>query len=769
MTTTSAKESNTPLDSQLKALNVRPSEYDLICRGLGREPNFTELCMFSALWSEHCAYKHSRHLLKTLPTQGPAVLQGPGENAGIIDCGDGFHVAFKVESHNHPTYVEPFQGAATGVGGILRDIITMNARPIANLNALRFGELHHSPQASENRRRLKGAVAGIAHYGNCMGIPTIGGDLFIHPSYAGNPLVNAMAIGLMEAGGIMPAGAQGVGNPVLYVGSPTGKDGMGGASFASKALDENASASDRPAVQVGDPFAEKCLMEACLEAFATGLVVSAQDMGAAGLTCATAEMAAKGDKGMRIDLDLVPAREAHMHAWEYLSSESQERFLFVLEKGQEAPVLDIFKKWQVPAVIIGEVLEEERIEVWHHGEKIVDVPAKLLTDDAPTYPPDFEVKESSESKARRLKLAQDGLSDLRLAEVPNVLESLMAAANIADRYPIYEQYDRHVKLNTHLTSDHNTAGLIRLHQPNKAHSLSGPASKALAATLDGNPLHVWLNPYEGSKGIVAEALRNIVCTGATPLAVTNNLNFGNPETPLVAFQLAESVRGIKDACLAFKTPVTGGNVSLYNTNGTEAILPSPTLGMVGVLEDVSLALTPVFKQAGDVVAILGRFAPSLGGSVYQAQQTGHTYGEPPTVDLETEARLANFITQVLVPKRLFNSLQDVSSGGLLPTLVESCFGFRALSQGVSLDVTALVQAVERLDVACFGETHGTYLLSATPDAFSTLETLTQDAGLALIRLGHTQSAEKGLALSCLGESVRVDLARLLQAYTRFIV
>lgn len=765
MTTTSeASATIDTLNSQLKALNVRPSEYDLICNGLGREPNFTELCMFSALWSEHCAYKHSRHLLKTLPTEGDAVLQGPGENAGIIDCGDGFHVAFKVESHNHPTYVEPFQGAATGVGGILRDIITMNARPIANLNALRFGELNNSPQASENKRRLRGAVAGIAHYGNCMGIPTIGGDVFIHPSYAGNPLVNAMSIGLMEAGGIMPAGAKGVGNPVLYVGSPTGKDGMGGASFASKALDEAASASDRPAVQVGDPFAEKCLMEACLEAFATGLVVSAQDMGAAGLTCATAEMAAKGDMGMRIDLDLVPAREANMQAWEYLSSESQERFLFVLEKGKEAPVLDVFKKWQVPAVIIGDVLAEDKIEVWHHGEKVVDVPAKLLTDDAPTYPPDFEVKEQDVSKARRETNAEDHIYDLHLGEIPSVLETLMADANIADRYPIYEQYDRHVKLNTQLTSDHNTAGLIRLQHPNHKGT---PSTKALAATLDGNPLHVWLNPYEGSKGIVAEAVRNIVCTGATPSAVTNNLNFGNPETPLVAFQLAESVRGIKDACLAFKTPVTGGNVSLYNTNGTEAIIPSPTLGMVGVLEDVSLALTPSFKQAGDVVALLGRFAPSLGGSLYQAYKTKHTYGEPPTVDLESEARLADFITQDLAPQKLLNSLQDLSSGGLLPTLVESCFNFRSVSQGVSLDLTPLLQAVPRLDLAIFGETHGSYLLTASPEAFAQIQTLAKDADLELITLGHTQASDDGITLSLGDQRVSIPLTPLLQAFTSF--
>ena len=392
------------------------------------------------------------------------------------------------------------------------------------------------------------------------------------------------------------------------------------------------------------------------------------------------------------------------------------------------------------------------------------MPAKLLTDDAPTYPPDFDVVEESASKIRRLKEANEGIDDLRLADIPNLLESLMADANIADRYPIYEQYDRHVKLNTQLSSDHNTAGLIRLHQPNQKGNAS---KKALAATLDGNPLHVWLNPYEGSKGIVAEAVRNIVCTGATPIAVTNNLNFGNPETPLVAFQLAESVRGIKDACLAFKTPVTGGNVSLYNTNGTEAIIPSPTLGMVGVLDDISLALTPQFKQAGDVVALLGRFAPSLGGSLYQAYKTCDTYGEPPTVDLETEVRLANFITQVFLPQGLLSSLQDISSGGFLPTLVESCLTFRSPSQGVSVDLSLLLKQVPRLDLACFGETHGSYLISATPEAFAQIDRLAQDVGLDLVTLGHALNADEGVKLSLDETSVTIPLKPLVQAFTSF--
>jgi phosphoribosylformylglycinamidine synthase II len=399
---------------QLQALNLRPSEYAKITHHLGRDPNFTELCMFSALWSEHCSYKHSRHLLKKLPTEGPQIVLGPGENAGIVDCGDGLHVAFKVESHNHPTYVEPFQGAATGVGGILRDITTMNARPIGLLNALRFGTAGFTAEGSScqapaaaaeeaaaNRYRFYGAVAGIAQYGNCMGVPTLGGDVHLDESYTHNPLVNAMAIGLMQPGGMMPAGAKGVGNPVLYVGSPTGKDGMGGASFASKALAEGQQATDRPAVQVGDPFLGKLLMEACLEAFASGYVVSAQDMGAAGLTCASAEMAAKGDVGMKLNLDLVPAREPDMLAWEYLASESQERFLLVLEKGKEAQVQAIFDKWQVPAVVIGEVIEAEQLHISHHGEPVVDLPVKLLTDMTPSYAPSGKPAEPLELKARR--------------------------------------------------------------------------------------------------------------------------------------------------------------------------------------------------------------------------------------------------------------------------------------------------------------------------------------------------------------------------------
>jgi phosphoribosylformylglycinamidine synthase len=703
--------------AQLSALNVRVNEYTLICNELGRAPNFTELCMFSALWSEHCSYKHSKYLLKTLPTEGPQVVCGPGENAGIIDVGHGLHVSFKVESHNHPTYVEPFQGAATGVGGILRDIITMNARPVASLNALRFGMIEPEPttsteQAKANKRRLAGAVAGIAHYGNCMGIPTVAGDTFFHPSYDGNPLVNAMSIGIMQPTGMMAAGAKGAGNPVLYVGSPTGRDGMGGASFASKALDDNKKQA-RPAVQTGDPYAEKVMMEACLEAFASGLIVAAQDMGAAGLTCATAEMASKGNVGMRVELDLVPAREAGMQAWEYLSSESQERMLMVLNKGQEAPILEIFKRWRVPAVIIGEVLADERIIITHHGETVVDLPSKLLTDGAPNYIPFENPQEATEAKERRLQPSHQGLPALTVDNVPSVLNRMLHHSNIVSRRPIFQQYDRHVRNNTLLTGDHHSAGLIQLRTADNT-----PTPIALACSLEGNPLHVALNPFVGTQGVVAHAVRNVTCVGAKPLASTNNLNFGNPEQEAVAYELKTSVAGMREACLALNVPVTGGNVSLYNTNGTKAIQPSPTVGIVGVLADKTKVTTPAFKAAGHAIALLGRFAPSLGGSVYQGLLSqGQHWGEPPSICLSTEATLVNLLSDALLPQQLLASCQDVALGGLLTTLV----GCRLMAKNTttseplsfSVNLSSLASRVEPADVAnlFFGETHGCYVVS----------------------------------------------------------
>jgi phosphoribosylformylglycinamidine synthase subunit PurL len=710
------------LQHQLKALNVRPSEYAKILKHLGREPNFTELVMFSALWSEHCSYKHSKHLLKTLPVEGPQIAQGPGENAGIVDCGDGILVAFKVESHNHPTYVEPFQGAATGVGGILRDIFTMNARPIALLNALRFGPTRpmegvEDSQGKANQYRFSQAIAGSAHYGNCMGIATVGGDVGFDPDYSHNPLVNVMALGLMEPNGVMFSGAVGVGNPVVYVGSPTGKDGMGGASFASRSLDTEGAKADRPAVQVGDPFLEKQVMEACLEAFKTGAVLSSQDMGAAGLTCATAEMAAKGGLGMRVDLDLVPVREPGLEPWEYMASESQERMLMVLEKGREEEALAVFRKWQVPAVVIGEVLQEPRLHVIHQGQRVVDLPVMLLTEMAPQYVETI-TEEPAQAKSRRERSPKEGLPEQgAAAEWPEVLKQLLGHPNVCSRAWVYRQFDRHVRHNTLLDSDNNGAGLLRLRKPDGT-----PSEKALAVTLDGNPYPVALNPYRGGQGIVAEAARNLVAVGAKPLAVTNNLNFGNPEDPAVYHQLYYTVLGMKEACEALKTPVTGGNVSLYNQNERGSILPSPTLGMIGLLEDYRQGMTPHWKSAGDRIALLGRFLPTLAGSAYQRLLSNGAYwGEAPSLSLQDEA-LLNTLVLELIEAGLLASVQDVSTGGLLTTLAECSLqplqiNPKASLFGFDLEAASIQQAFPSLDEATlwFGETQGCYVLSYRPE------------------------------------------------------
>jgi phosphoribosylformylglycinamidine synthase len=683
----------------LKALNLTEGEYRKITNHLGRDPNFNELAMFSVLWSEHCCYKNSRHLLKTLPTKGPRILQGPGENAGVVEIGDGIQIAFKIESHNHPTAVEPFQGAATGVGGILRDIFTMNARPIASLNSLRFG-----PQDQpRNRYLFTHAVKGIAHYGNCVGVPTIAGEVFFDHVYSGNPLVNAMAIGILYDNQIMPSAAKGVGNPVLYVGSATGRDGMGGAAFASRELDEKSN-EDRPAVQVGDPFSEKLLIEACLEAFATGCVVAAQDMGAAGLTSSSCEMAAKGNVGLVLDLDKVPAREPGMKPFEYLLSESQERMLLVLERGKEQPVLDVFTKWRIPAVVIGEIVEGENVRILHHGETVVDLPVKLLTDLAPNYDRGSKPDEPAGFKDRRTVDVCAAQPDLSPSQVPETLGKLLRSSNIAQPNLVYQQYDRHVQNNTMVSSDHLASGVIRLRQKNSAFS-----GMALAATTDCNPRYVFLEPYVGAMGAVAEAARNLVCVGAQPLAVTDNLNFGNPEKPEIYYQLYYAILGIKDACLAFETPVTGGNVSLYNEYLGTAIFPTPVIGMIGLIEDDTKVMTPGFKQAGHRIGLLGRFKPRLGGSEYQALTAHSPTGAPPDCALNDEMTLQRAILK-LIQLGQVASVQDLSTGGLLTTLAECTF---AKGLGASLSDQALAETYPglRLDERWFGETHGSYLIS----------------------------------------------------------
>lgn len=728
------------ITATLKQLNITPGEYRKICNHLKRDPNLTELAMFSVLWSEHCCYKNSRHLLKkfgqtTQGAGGKRMVAGPGENAGVVDVGDGIQIAFKIESHNHPTAVEPYQGATTGVGGILRDIFTMNARPIANLNSLKFG-----PQTdTRNRYLFRSAVKGIGDYGNCVGVPTIAGEVFFDESYTGNPLVNAMSIGILYDGEMTSSKAQGIGNPVLYVGNATGRDGMGGAAFASKELDENSN-TDRPAVQVGDPFSEKLLIEACLEAFATGCVVAAQDMGAAGLTSSSCEMADKGGLGMRMDLDKVPAREPDMKAVEYLLSESQERMLFILERGPNnqkiQPVLDVFKKWGLAAEIIGEVIGAKSdadaeggsralktddgqayIEIYRHGKKEVDLPARLLTDLAPDYDRGVVPEEPEVAKTIRTRDAKD-ITDITWQDVPGYLEQLLASTNIASPKSVYRQYDRHVQNNTVLASENLSGGVIRLRQKNGEYS-----QKAITATTDCNPRHVFLEPYTGSMGAVAEAARNVVCTGTTPIAVTDNLNFGSPDKPEIYYQLYYAVEGIKDACLHFEIPVISGNVSLYNEHSGQPILPAPVIGLIGLTEQFSpeTICSPSFKKAGDQIALIGRFKPALGGSEYQKLRTGEIYGQPPDVSLNDEKVLHQLVLN-LIQHQHVQSVQDISLGGLLATLTECLFSNQL---GAELQLEALSKN-HRLDELLFGETHGSYLISYQPNQEDVIQKLIAD-------------------------------------------
>ncbi|MBK8189903.1 MAG: phosphoribosylformylglycinamidine synthase subunit PurL [Vampirovibrionales bacterium] len=718
------------LDQTLASFNLTRDEYDRIVAGLGRAPNFNELAMFSVLWSEHCCYKNSRHLLKRLPTQGARILQGPGENAGIVAIDDEISIAFKIESHNHPTAVEPFQGATTGVGGILRDIFTMNARPVANLNSLRFGPL----EDANNKRLFTEAVAGIAHYGNCVGVPTVAGEVFFDPRYSGNPLVNAMAVGVLYDGAIMASGAKGVGNPVLYVGSDTGKDGMGGAAFASRELDA-ASREDRPAVQVGDPFAEKLLIESCLEAFATGAIVAAQDMGAAGLTCSCAEMAAKGGLGMIIDLDKTPAREPGMKPFEYLLSESQERMLMVLEKGREQEAIAVFEKWGVPAVIVGEVTDDGRARFLHRGEVVVDVPAALLTDDAPSYPRGEHPPEPAEARARRERDPETGMTALETQDVGAWLERLMGSPNIARPGGVFGQYDRHVRNNTLLASERHGSGVIRLRRRNGEFS-----GMALAMTTDCNARYVALNPYSGAVSAVAEAARNLACVGALPLAVTDNLNFGAPEKPEIYYQLYYAIEGIKDACLAFETPVTGGNVSLYNEHSGAPILPAPVIGMIGLIENDAAIAAPGFVAAGHEIALVGRFLPTLAGSEYQVLQGAALSGEPPDVCLKTETALIAVIRR-LIADGLLASATDVGMGGLLTTLAEcACIGSACDGPpfGLSLQDDALSALGEGLSLATllFGESNGSYVLSYPRERREAIAKAFADADLTWTPLGQ---------------------------------
>ena len=687
-------------------------EYTQILELLGREPTFTELGIFSVMWSEHCSYKSSRVHLKTLPTTGKRVLQGPGENAGAVDIGDGLAAVFKIESHNHPSFIEPYQGAATGVGGIIRDIFTMGARPIALLNSLRFGSLD-DPLV---RRTMAGVVAGIAGYGNSIGIPTVGGEIAFDASYTGNPLVNVFCLGTARADEIIRAAASGVGNPVYYVGAKTGRDGIHGATMASAEFDEK-SAEKRPAVQVGDPFMEKLLLEACLEVMKTDALVGIQDMGAAGLTSSSCEMGSRGGAGIEIDVSLVPQRETGMTPYEIMLSESQERMLLVAKRGREADVERIFEKWDLHAVRIGEVTDDGRLRVKNIGEIVADIPNTALTDDAPKYRrPTAEPAYLAD--AQRLDLDALGAPP----PIAAVFRRLLASPTIASKRWVFRQYDHMVRTNT-LVLPGMGAGVVRVKG----------TSRALALSVDCNARFVYLDPYVGAQLAVAEAARNVACAGAKPIGATNCLNFGNPEKPEVMWQFARAVEGMGAACRALEIPITGGNVSLYNETDGRAVLPTPVLGVVGLIENADQVVQRTFRDLGAAVVLLGESRAELGGSEYL--QTVHSMirGVPPLLDLPREAALQRLLIDGIA-SGLIRSAHDCAEGGLVVTLAECCF---ETALGVRADVPAVAfDAAAYGDIATlFGESASRAVVSVADRDASALIALAGAAGVPARQIG----------------------------------
>ena len=733
----------------LRDHGLTPEEYERIKTLLGgREPSFTELGIFSVMWSEHCSYKSSRVHLKRLPTRSRRVLQGPGENAGIIDIGDGWACAFKIESHNHPSFIEPFQGATTGVGGILRDIFTMGARPVAVMDSLRFGPITtghvgtraltrpaerssagSSQDIHRNHSILEGVVSGIASYGNCFGVPNVGGETKFEPCYSGNPLVNAFALGLVRKDQIFYAKASGEGNPVIYVGAKTGRDGIHGATMASEEFSEESEAK-RPNVQVGDPFLEKLLLEACLEGMQTGAVIGIQDMGAAGLTCSTCEMGARGGVGLEIEMDRVPQRETGMSAYEILLSESQERMLLVAQKGREEEVFRVFEKWGLDAVEVGRVISQPHMRVLEHGQVVADIPNTALTDDAPVYRRPLERWEPPVAREMPGHVKSGVKPDFT-----NDLKRLLASENICSKRWIYQQYDSMVQTNTVEGPGQGDAGVIRIKDPNR-----GGSHRGLAMALDGNGRWCYLDPKLGAMHAVGEAARNVACTGATPVGATNCLNFGNPEKPHIMWQFSQVIDGITKACEELEVPITGGNVSFYNETLGEGIYPTPVLGVVGILEDVSRATFPHFRETGRAIVLLRGSEPGdatdaeieFGSSEYAKEILGELWGFPPALELEKEAGLQKAIVE-LISTGLVDSAHDCSEGGLAVALAKMAF---ARGIGCNVDLKSQELAPE---FTLFAEDAGRIVVSCDPAQVARIKQVAGKYGISADLLGETAS------------------------------
>ncbi len=697
---------------------VTDEEYELICGFMGRKPNYTEIGVFSVMWSEHCSYKNSKPILKKFPITGERVLMGPGEGAGIVDIGDNQAVVFKIESHNHPSAVEPYQGAATGVGGIIRDIFSMGARPVALLNSLRFGNLDNE----RVKYLFENVVSGIAGYGNCIGIPTVAGEVMFNESYEGNPLVNAMCVGLIDHDKIQRGVAKGVGNPVFYVGPATGRDGIHGATFSSVELSEE-SEKNRTAVQVGDPFMEKLVMEATLELINSGIVLGIQDMGAAGLTCSSAEMAAKAGNGLELYLDEVPQRELNMTAYEMMLSESQERMLFVIEPQHEEQAREIFDRWGIICAKVGKVTDDGRLRIFHLGEEVADMPVKALVDDCPVYN-----KPSEEPQYYRDNANVDSADFAEITDLNKALEQVLASPTVASKEWVYNQYDYMVRTATAVAPGSDAAVV----------AIDG-TRKALAMTTDCNGRYVHLDPEMGGRIAVAEAARNIVCSGAEPLAITDNLNFGNPEKPDVFWQLEKAADGISEACRTLNTPVIGGNVSLYNENAEGAIFPTPVIGMVGLMEDVDYITTQGFKAEGDVVFLLGETKAEFGGSELQYVMTGKVAGRPPVIDLAVEKKLQDALLAA-IKKGLVASAHDLAEGGLAVAAAESCISGKL---GAELELSGQL----RTDHLLFSESQSRVLVSAKPEKAAELQAFLGEQGVVNTQIGTVKGNEVSIKVN----------------------